>query len=131
MLTVARNTTALRSELADGFCTGEMWRDILQQRNGTSTSKNFFTPCSRTHWHSHAGGQLLIIESGEGFVATEDEVVRLMAGDLAWTPPHVRHWHGATQERSVLHLAFSFGDVDWQEAVTDELYEAARGVGGS
>ncbi|OAP23373.1 MULTISPECIES: cupin domain-containing protein [Amycolatopsis] len=127
MLTVVKRSTGdVRSERAKGPCTGEMWRDILQQKDGTSVSKNFFTPCARTHWHSHEGGQMLIVESGEGFVATEDEVVRMGVGDIVWTPPGVRHWHGGSHERSMLHLAISFGAVDWQEAVPEELYESMR-----
>jgi quercetin dioxygenase-like cupin family protein len=103
-----------------------MWRDVLQQKDGVSVSKNFFTPCARTHWHSHEGGQMLIVESGEGFVATADEVIRMGAGDIVWTPPNIRHWHGGSHHRSMLHLALSFGEVTWQEEVTKDVYEAAR-----
>ena len=127
MLTVVRSKPEeVRSEQVAGPCTGEVWRDILHQKSGISASKNFFMPCARTDWHSHEGGQLLIVEAGEGFVVTEDEVVRMGIGDIVWTPPNVRHWHGGTHERSMLHLAFAFGDVNWQEAVSDESYEAAR-----
>jgi quercetin dioxygenase-like cupin family protein len=129
MLTVVRSSgSGVPSEQASGPFTGEAWRDILQQKDGMSASRNFFTPCARTHWHSHEGGQLLIIESGEGFVATADEVVRGHFGDIIWTPPGVRHWHGGSHSRSMLHLAISFGGVDWQEAVSDEEYESARAV---
>jgi quercetin dioxygenase-like cupin family protein len=127
MLTVVRsNLEGIRSEQVEGPCTGEVWRDVLHQKDGTSASKNFFMPCARTNWHSHEGGQLLIVEAGEGFVGTEEEVVRMRIGDVVWTPPHVRHWHGGSNERSMLHLAFSIGDVTWQEAVSDASYEAAR-----
>ncbi|MCH6470719.1 cupin domain-containing protein [Sinomonas terrae] len=130
MLTVVRSDVeTIRAERANGPCTGEMWREILLQESGTSFSKNFFTPCARTHWHSHEGGQLLIVESGEGFVATADQVVRMGVGDMVWTPPKVRHWHGASHSRSMLHLAFSLGGVDWQEAVQDEMYESVRAAG--
>ncbi|MFE5838783.1 cupin domain-containing protein [Arthrobacter sp. NPDC056493] len=127
MLTIVRDRlTTGTSEQVNGPVTGEIWRDILHQKDGTSASKNFFTPCARTHWHSHEGGQLLIVEAGEGFVATEEEVVRMGVGDIVWTPANVRHWHGGSHDRSMLHLAFSFGDVNWQEAVSNETYEAAR-----
>ena len=130
MLTVVRRgSNDVRSELAKGPLTGEMWRDILQQKDGISVSKNFFTPCARTHWHSHEGGQILIVESGEGFVATADEVVRMCVGDIVWTPPDVRHWHGGSHDRSMLHLAISFGEVNWQEPVSAEQYELARPAG--
>lgn len=92
-------------------------------------SKNFFVPCARTHWHTHEGGQVLIAESGEGFVGTEGEIVRMGVGDIVWTPPGVRHWHGGSHDRSMLHLAISFGEVDWQEPVSDEDYESSRTAG--
>ena len=129
MLIVTRNRDSnVSSERAEGSCTGEMWRDVLQQANGMSVSKNFFAPCARTHWHSHEGGQLLIVESGEGFVATADELVRMSTGDMIWTPPNTRHWHGGSHDRSMLHLAVSFGMVNWEEEVSVDSYEAARGV---
>jgi quercetin dioxygenase-like cupin family protein len=133
MLIVTRNpgshqksSQSVRSERATRACTGEMWREILQQKKGMSLSRNFFTPCARTFWHSHESGQLLIVESGEGFVSTADEVVRVGQGDIVWTPPNIRHWHGGSHNRSLIHLAISFGEVTWQEELTDDMYEAAR-----
>jgi quercetin dioxygenase-like cupin family protein len=50
-------------------------------------------------------------------------------GDIVWTPPDVRHWHGGSHDRSMLHLAISFGGVNWQEPVSAEQYESARMAG--
>jgi quercetin dioxygenase-like cupin family protein len=45
-------------------------------------------------------------------------------GDVASTPPGVKHWHGATATDAVTHLASQeHADgkvVDWMEPVSDE-----------
>lgn len=126
MLTVISRGSGGPSERSHGAYTGEIWREVMHRRDGTTVGKNFFTPCARTHWHSHEGGQILIVESGEGFVADADGITRIGIGDIVWTPPAVRHWHGGSHERSLLHTAISFGEVQWQEAVSLEQYESAR-----
>lgn len=126
MLTIVTRGSGGATERSAGPYTGEIWREVMHRSDGTTVGKNFFTPCARTHWHSHEGGQILIVESGVGFVADADGVTRIGVGDIIWTPPGVRHWHGASHERSMLHTAISFGEVDWQEKVSDELYESAR-----
>ena len=126
MLTVISRGSGGPSERSEGPYTGEIWREVLHRKKGTTVGKNFFTPCARTHWHSHEGGQVLVVESGEGYVADEDGVTRISVGDIIWTPPGVRHWHGGAHEHSLLHIAISFGEVAWQEKVTDEQYESAR-----
>jgi quercetin dioxygenase-like cupin family protein len=103
----------------------------MHRGDGITIGKNFFTPCARTNWHSHEGGQILMVESGEGFVADADDTVRIGVGDIVWTPPGVRHWHGASHQRSMLHTAISYGEVTWQEAVPDQLFELARQIGRS
>ena len=56
-----------------------------------------FEPGARTHWHSHPLGQTLIVTSGVGLVQQEGGPAQeIRAGDVVWTPPGVKHWHGAT-----------------------------------
>lgn len=52
-------------------------------------------------------------------------------GDTVHTPPGEEHWHGATADNFMCHLAMleRDGDTDpttWLEPVTDEEYEAAN-----
>lgn len=123
MITVVRQGEDGSSARSDGPYTGTIWRDmLLQPSDGPVVSKNFFTPCARTYWHSHPGGQLLIIEHGEGLVGDESGAVRVVAGDMIWTPPRVRHWHGATSERSMMHTAVTISGVTWEDEVADEEY---------
>jgi quercetin dioxygenase-like cupin family protein len=45
---------------------------------------------------------------------------------VIWTPPGVKHWHGATATTGVGHIAITNvadgKNVDWLEQVTDEQY---------
>jgi quercetin dioxygenase-like cupin family protein len=87
-----------------------------------------FTPGARTHWHSHAYGQTLHVTEGIGLVGTRDgTVIRMRPGDTVHTPPGEEHWHGATADNFMCHLAMleiSDGD-EWLEPVSDDEYSAA------
>jgi mannose-6-phosphate isomerase-like protein (cupin superfamily) len=47
-------------------------------------------------------------------------------GDVIWTPPGVKHWHGATATNSMSHIAITNmvdgKNVDWMEQVSDDQY---------
>ncbi|AZE61085.1 4-carboxymuconolactone decarboxylase [Pseudomonas synxantha] len=50
-------------------------------------------------------------------------------GDVIWTPPGVKHWHGATRTTSMTHMAiqasFDGKNVEWLEPVTEVQHEAS------
>ena len=80
-----------------------------------------FQPGSRTHWHSHPAGQYLFVTTGTGLAQTRGgPIIAIQAGDCLYAAPGEEHWHGASQESSVTHLAFSFGVTQWSEAVAAE-----------
>lgn len=85
-----------------------------------------FAPGSRTAWHSHVRGQLLICTSGRGTVSTRDGVtLTLEPGTAVWTEPGEEHWHGALADSPMSHIAVQTTDpgrneVSWQEAVDEE-----------
>jgi quercetin dioxygenase-like cupin family protein len=86
-----------------------------------------FTPGARSNWHTHPAGQTLVITSGTGWVQQEgDEKIEIKPGDVIWTPPGVKHWHGATSKNSMSHIAVTPSvdgkNVDWMEPVTDDQY---------
>lgn len=92
-----------------------------------SSAQVFFTPCARTAWHTHPGGQTLIVTAGAGWVQEWGGTKqRITAGDVIWTPPGVKHWHGGTTGTAMTHIAIqTFVDgrpVDWLEHVTDDDY---------
>jgi quercetin dioxygenase-like cupin family protein len=90
-----------------------------------------FTPGSRTNWHSHPVGQTLHVTEGVGHVVNRDgEFITMRAGDTVWTPPGEEHWHGATTENFMCHLALfetaEDGDgTTWREPVPDADYQRA------
>ena len=92
-----------------------------------------FTPGARTNWHSHAVGQTLHVTEGVGLVGTRDgSVVQVRAGDTVVCPPDEDHWHGATADTFMSHLAMLEGEPDgggpttWLEPVADEQYQVAH-----
>jgi len=75
-----------------------------------------FEPGTRNHWHRHAGGQLLYVVEGEGWVQGRAEPPRrIRAGDGVSTGPGEEHWHGAGTGAPMAHLAVSIGDIAWLE----------------
>jgi quercetin dioxygenase-like cupin family protein len=91
-----------------------------------------FTPGAHTAWHSHAVGQTLHVTEGIGLVQSRGgKVIRMRPGDTVYTPPGEEHWHGATAENFMSHLAMleslpGRDGTTWLEQVTDEEYEAAN-----
>jgi quercetin dioxygenase-like cupin family protein len=125
VITVVHAQKSEPSRRAEGTFTGEVWVDtILSRRDGIGIADVCFAPGARTYWHTHEGGQLLLVLSGEGLVGDDDGIVRVTAGDKIWTPPGVRHWHGACPDRYMLHTGVSIAGVVWADPVTDAEYRA-------
>jgi quercetin dioxygenase-like cupin family protein len=91
-----------------------------------------FTPNARTNWHSHDTGQALHCTDGTGLVVNRDgTVLRISSGDTVWTPPGEEHWHGATADCVMSHLAMFEGSgggegATWLEPVSGADYRAAN-----
>jgi quercetin dioxygenase-like cupin family protein len=89
-----------------------------------------FAPGARTAWHHHPNGQTLYVTDGIGLVATRTGGVReIRPGDVVYTEPGEEHWHGATPDRFMAHVAMQEADengevVTWLDHVTDEEYTA-------
>lgn len=88
-----------------------------------------FAPGARTAWHTHPAGQMLIVTAGKGWVQHEGQERReIRQGDVVWIPAGVKHWHGATADNGMSHIAVTYildgKNADWLELVTDEEYRA-------
>ena len=86
-----------------------------------------FTPGARSAWHTHPAGQTLIVTEGKGWVQQVGAgKIEIQPGDVIWTPPGVKHWHGATATTPLSHIAITpvagGANVAWLEKVTDEQY---------
>jgi len=76
---------------------------------GISLSVVHFSDGSRTHWHEHPGEQILYILDGRGRVGTENEESEVGPGDVIYTGPGERHWHGAAPGASMTHISITRG----------------------
>jgi 4-carboxymuconolactone decarboxylase len=89
-----------------------------------------FEPGARMGWHSHPLGQILIVTAGTGRVQRwGDPVEKIRQGDVVWTPPGQKHWHGAAPDSSMTHIAITEQQLDgkrveWMEKVSDAQYSA-------
>ncbi len=83
-----------------------------------------FEPGGRTNWHRHTGVQLLLIVEGEGRVQKDGEPVRVIrVGDSVSITPGEKHWHGASPESAMTHVAINLAaTTEWLEPVSDEDY---------
>jgi len=88
-----------------------------------------FEPGARTSWHTHPLGQVLIVTAGVGRVQRwGDSVDEIRQGDVVWIPPGQKHWHGASPDSLMAHIAIveALDDksVEWMEKVGDAPYSA-------
>ena len=89
-----------------------------------------FAPGARTAWHTHPRGQTLYVTDGIGLVSRRGgEVTEIRPGDVVYVESGEEHWHGATPDRFMAHIAMQEADengqvVTWLEHVTDEDYAA-------
>lgn len=89
-----------------------------------------FESGARTDWHTHPLGQTLIVTAGVGRVQMwGGPVQEIKKGDVVNIPPNVKHWHGASPEVSMEHLALGERQdgksVEWMEKVSDEQFHAS------
>jgi quercetin dioxygenase-like cupin family protein len=78
-----------------------------------------FEAGARNHWHSHAGGQLLHVIEGEGWVQSRgQDPQRIRLADTVTAAPGEEHWHGAGSQGPMAHLAVAMGETRWLEEST-------------
>lgn len=87
-----------------------------------------FEPCTRTNWHYHTGGQVLLVTNGEGrHQIRGKEIEILKPGDVVKVEPNVEHWHGAAPNSWFSHIALTPNPDNnkpvWLEPVTDAEYK--------
>jgi quercetin dioxygenase-like cupin family protein len=126
---------------ASGWFTGEVWSDLVISSGDDPSrlrAQNVrFTPGARTAWHRHGTGQALFITDGTALVqAGGGRVVTVPTGGVVYIAPHEWHWHGATPDNFMVHLAVLEGTGDPADAgselgelVSEEEYTAANSFG--
>jgi len=90
-----------------------------------------FQPGVRTNWHTHPGGQILIVTEGIGYYQEKGKTRQIIhKGDIIKCSPGVQHWHGASPDSEFAHLVVApdveKGEVTWLQRVTDEEYNSLK-----
>ena len=114
--------------------TGSVYIDAVAAPSGASrvsASSVHFTPGARTAWHTHPNGQTVYVLEGIGLAQSRGGPIEaIRPGDRVFFEPGEDHWHGATANRFMTHLAMLDVGEDgapatWGYHVTDEEYGAA------
>ena len=110
---------------------GDVWFDIVAppQEAPSRMRVNIvrFSPGAHTAWHTHAVGQTLHVTEGIGYVQSRGgDLVEMRPGQSYYTPPGEWHWHGATPDRFMTHLAMwettedGTPETTWGDYVAEE-----------
>lgn len=116
---------------AENF-TGTVYLQMLApktENNNFSIGSVTFEQGARSNWHTHPAGQTLLVTEGKGLYQEKGKPVRtLNKGDVILCDPDIEHWHGASPESSMTHVAITNykgeSNVTWLKPVTDEEYKA-------
>ena len=130
---IKRNGTQASSRGPSEWFSGTVRIDPLFQSSEparTAGASVTFEPGARTAWHTHPLGQALIVTSGLGITQCWGQApVMIRPGDVISCPPGEKHWHGASPNTAMSHIAVQEAlngkMVDWMEKVTDAEYVAA------
>lgn len=120
-------STASARGPAENFTGGVRVDSPFAGSGGISGATVTFEPGARTVWHSHPLGQTLLVTSGLGLAGRWDGPVQeIRPGDVVWFEPGEKHWHGASPECAMTHIAVAEKQngeaTEWLEPVTDEQY---------
>ena len=90
-----------------------------------------FEPGARTIWHTHPKGQVLIVTDGEGFYQEKGKPAQaLTKGVVVKVPENTEHWHGASANKTLVHIALTNykgnENVVWLKPVTEVEYNSAN-----
>jgi quercetin dioxygenase-like cupin family protein len=129
-MTITRAGSQASAKGPAQYFTGSVRVDPLFAANAPSNTSGAyvtFEPGARSAWHTHPMGQVLVVTAGVGRVQRwGGPVQELRPGDVVWTPPGVKHWHGAAPTSAMMHLAIQESAkgkaVEWMEKVSDEQY---------
>jgi quercetin dioxygenase-like cupin family protein len=109
--------------------TGNVWLKELNAGDSTfdyALAVATFEAGAKLDWHSHPGGQILLVLEGTGYYEERGKPVQIVhKGDVIKCLPGVEHWHGATPSSSFTYLATTptqKGKTVWLEPVTDKDY---------
>ncbi|MCD7901548.1 MAG: cupin domain-containing protein [Bacteroides sp.] len=110
--------------------TGDAWLNNLitpEDENRNAVGSVTFSPGSRTSWHSHPAGQIILALNGIGYYQEKGKPVEIIRkGEVVKCPHNIPHWHGASPDSEFIQVAITGrenGPTVWMEPVTDEEYD--------
>jgi quercetin dioxygenase-like cupin family protein len=112
------------------YFTGSVRVDPLFQAKDPSRASGAyvtFEPGARSAWHTHPLGQTLIVTADSGRIQRwGGPIEEIRQGDVVWIPPGQKHWHGASPNTAMTHIAIQEHldgkVVEWMEKVSDTQY---------
>jgi quercetin dioxygenase-like cupin family protein len=113
--------------------TGDIWLSELNVGDSTfdpSIAMATYGAGAKLDWHSHPGGQVLLITEGTGYYQERGKPARIVhKGDVVKSAPGIEHWHGATPSSIFAYIAVTpsqKGKTVWLEPVSDKDYNSAK-----
>ena len=114
------------------YFTGTAWVKMLVPNDTTfncQIGNVVFEAGARNNWHTHPGGQILIVTEGTGYYQEKGKPVQIVhKGDVLKCTPGVAHWPGAAPDSAFGYIAVSptqKGETKWLQRVTDQEYQSA------
>lgn len=108
-----------RDYVYNGRFTGPVQLEMIieaQQRTDPDIARVHSESGAVTNWHSHPGGQVLMLVSGVGRIGGADgTTTAIPVGTVVQTPPGELHWHGADSDSDCTWLAITWGVTDWTD----------------
>jgi len=131
-----KDTTGIfpKGKIVAANFTGKVWvQQLVAQDSMFSLVAGAvtFSAGSRSYWHTHNAGQILLILDGTGYTQEKGKPVRVVhKGDIVICPPNAEHWHGAAPGSSMTQLSLNpnadKGVVNWLRPVTDKEYNGLK-----
>ncbi len=114
--------------------TGKVWVNMnVKPDEGYNTNIGTvtFEANARTNWHSHKSGQILFVIEGIGYYQEKGKPIQLIQkGDVVKIPKNAKHWHGASHQSSMRHIAmitdYAKDKTEWFERVSDDDYNSFK-----
>lgn len=119
------------NKITNGYFNGDAYLLLLQEKdrnNDFALGNVTFEPGARTNWHTHPKGQVLIVTEGKGWYQEKGKPAQVITkGDVINIPEDVEHWHGASADSRMIHIAITNyqgeQNVTWMQPVTDAEYD--------
>lgn len=133
---LTRSGTKATNKGPSDWFTGDVYINPIRDADDQSSvgaAHVRFTPGARTAWHTHPYGQTLYVTDGIGYVCRRGgKPEEIRPGDSVYIEPGEEHWHGASEDQFMAHVAIQQADehgnpVEWLKHVTDEEYRIKEG----